>query len=375
MPDKQPQHLPSSSLSDSIFPSSLKISPQTKKLSYRLFFCCISIGLLWITTLDLAINIVQYSIPSPTTQAVIDTCRSAYYRTTAERQSYELCANIQSQQCHNDFENSLIREIDRNNDVLDFNAAVNVKVKLHQQSCQGNLDITMDALASWGNQKSDDPRAQSLTYYPTCSISDRTKVATLIGTILTSDTGPSPTEIKKSSLQTALEYTQSTATTLQSFSDYSITLSRYNQGYLDNHTRINYPQLTSNFVRDVSSPSVKYLTGTDLNSLALSSTIKTHINSLLACVSLNPTLAGKCTLLPTSAFIEYNKIKTEVNILGVRMQNDINSVRKYVVSYGLVVKDMLVLANDFFDSVTGSKLFSSSSRLTLTLSLSPSQQQ
>jgi hypothetical protein len=347
---KEPQPLPASTPGIKI---NSFLSPQTQKLTSRLFFCCISIGLLWITTLDLAINIVQSSIPSPTTQSVIDSCRLAYSQTTQERHNYEVCANIQSEQCRIDFKNSLLREMDRSNLVLDENTEINLQVASHQQTCQYNLDQTMNALAAWGNQKSSsDSRAQSLSYFPSCSLSDRTKVATLIGTILTSDTGPSPKEIKTSSMKSAIEFTQSTSLTIQSLSDYSQTLSRYNQDYLNNHTRVTYPQLTSTFVRDLSSPNVQYLIGTDLNSLSLSKTIKSHMNSLLACLSLNP-LAGKCTLLPTSALIEYNNIKTLINSNIVRMKSEIEAVKRYVIRYGWLVRDAIGIANDFFDSVTG----------------------
>lgn len=326
------------------------------KLCWRLFFCCIAIGLLWITTIDLAISIVKYSIPSPTFNSVTSSCNQAYYYTKYERNNYELCGDIQSKQCYNDFQFSLIRENDRNDDVLNANSILQNNVQMHQQTCQKNLENTITALSAWVNEISSDQRTQKIIFHPTCSASDRSKVASLLGTTLQSETTTSPNDLKKKNMKYARDFTKSTSSTIKSVVDYSLQLLRYNQEYLDNHTRLTYPQYTSNFVNSLSTPYVQYLLGSEVGSLSLSTTLKANLASLVACVSLDPN-GGRCTLSPYSVLSEYSTIQTIANGQIQQIKLQISKMEKMVQDYGQRVLNAISLADSYFDATTCIILF------------------
>jgi hypothetical protein len=335
-----------------------------QKLLSRLFFCCIAIGLLWITTLDLAISIVQSSIPSPVLNSVVRSCQTAYTYVQIERQNYENCGDIQTQQCQSDFYNLYQREYYRSQQVIQSNQLIQRKVQVHQQICQVNLQDSIASLSAWGHQvSSSTQKTQNVVFYPSCSISDRTKVANLLGTTGTNDptgtgTGsdstaatPTPSSLKQKNLKIATKFTQSASLLLRSVVDYSEKVTSYNKEYLENHTKVTYPQLTSTLVNQISTPYLQYISGTELGtSLALSTTLKSTLASFTACVSLNPSL-GKCTLIPNSVLAEYNRIQTLVNGNIKQMEVQIIKMSQTVKDYGLLVKNALTRANNYFDAV------------------------
>jgi hypothetical protein len=345
-----------------------------QKLFYRLFFCCIAIGLLWITTLDLAITIVQSSIPSPVLNSVVNSCHTAYTYVQIERKNYEKCGEIQTQQCDSDLSNLYQREYDRSQQVLQSNQILQQKVQFHHSLCEGNLQDTIASLSAWGNQitsssSSSAHQTPNMIFYPSCSISDRSKVANLLGISLTSNdnnenpetptdqTTPTPREIKQTNLYNALKFTKSTSLLLQSVVTYSKDFSSYNQDYLMNHTQVTSPQLTSSLVTQISAPYLQYLLGNHNlptgASLDLSKTLKSNLESFTACMSLNPALAKNCSLMSatTSVLLEYNKIQTLVNRNIQQMKIQTARADQMVQEYGTMVKNSIETADKYFDAV------------------------
>lgn len=376
-----------------------------KNKLFNFYLIFILILFLWFTNLNLSFQISNYLISSPSSHSSSSSSSSPsspsyFYSSSSSRSSsshsassshshssssfssffyfYNICyynflfysknnkneiycLNLQYQKCNKIFENSLKKEIQRNNFILNQNYQIQINSTLFYNSCQSNLINTLDSLIFWINQNSltSSSPTSSIPFQPSCSNSNRLKVLNLLNTngdssssISTSSSkqANNPSKIKKKNINNAKKLFKSTSQIIQSLESYSQEFSQYNIDYINNHTSIS-PIKVSRLIKHISTPFLNNLLQNEIKLVVQKLT--SILNSLVACVGLNPSLSGKCSLLPTSVLSQYLKYQTLINGNFLQIKNEFNFISNMIIDYGNSVTLALKQADDFYDTVIG----------------------
>ena len=369
---------------------SLFLLLQNKKIIQRFYFCFLLICFLWITTLSFSFFIISstissssssfYSISSSTSTShssstsispsisyLFQIYKVSSFYIFSERKQFNDCSSLQSQKCFSLYNFTLNQEIQRSNFILQENLNIQKNSSSYFNSCQLNLQNTINSLLAWTNQKpinqstsssstsSSSSQYQTISFQSSCSSSDRSKVLNLLSinsnrkTKINTNLNP-VNQIKKKNVQNTNHFFHSTLKTLQSFQTFSNEFSLYNIHYLENHTSI-APFKTSLLIKDLSSSFINNLLHTEIH--LIKQQISSILTSLIACVGLNPTLLGKCSLIPTSVLSQYMKYQTFINGNFLQIKTQFNLISRIIVSYGNSVAVAIQSANNFYDSVKG----------------------
>ncbi len=81
--------------------------------SNRIFACAFAVVLLWLTSLQLAIDLAQANISVPPFSFISDTCVESYNQMNSQKQKYSDCSSRQLKQCQQWLDNSVTQEIHR----------------------------------------------------------------------------------------------------------------------------------------------------------------------------------------------------------------------------------------------------------------------
>lgn len=333
---------------------------------YKLYFCLIIISLLWITTLNLSFSIIKETISSPYYLYTYQICHNTLNNILYQKDNFKKCSNLQYKQCKKNYYFNLLNEIERSNNIIKQNNQIQINSTLHYNSCQNYFYQTIDSLNAWKDQIliNKTLEYQSISFKPSCSLNNRLKVTNLLSTngeststSTTSSTSSlsnsdknSPTKLKRKNIHDANNLFKYTSKLLQSLGSYSEEITKYNIDYINNHTSIT-PIKASLLIKKISTPYLNTLLKHEIQTI--NKKISTIMNSLIACVSLNPSLLRNCTLISTSVLSQYLKTQSIINGNLQYIHNEFILVARTISNYGKTVVAALKAADNFYDVMSG----------------------
>eukprot|EP00613_Pedinella_sp_CCMP2098_P038604 CAMPEP_0171801022 /NCGR_PEP_ID=MMETSP0991-20121206/72015_1 /TAXON_ID=483369 /ORGANISM="non described non described, Strain CCMP2098" /LENGTH=214 /DNA_ID=CAMNT_0012412619 /DNA_START=208 /DNA_END=849 /DNA_ORIENTATION=- len=90
----------------------------------RMVMASVAVVMLWTSSLSVALSIVQYAIPAPSSDAVYSVCSYAYDVSANERSAYIACADRQLDSCNDAFTESIEETLGTVLENFEFNTAL-----------------------------------------------------------------------------------------------------------------------------------------------------------------------------------------------------------------------------------------------------------
>lgn len=311
----------------------------------RLAFCFLSIGLLWLTTLNQAYKIINNTISSPRLEALLDTCSFAQTQTESQSQKYDRCSTLQLKKCYQSYQNSLHLERARNKNVILNNNAVSAAVKSHVDFC-GNLTGGFIADLGWWQLR------DQVVYKPTCISNDIIEADSIIaqasGIVISGREQNLFSDTLENTFDLARNWSVAATETLNHLVSYTDRLNKYNKDYLTNKTTF----LQRHIVELLETIPAENLFS---DGGPLLSRMQDLLQNLLACTGLGPPEAiGECNL-PTRPAVEIFRD----DVLNPAQYNEVvlrgvgERMKAAMLVYVSQVTNAFTAANNFFNAVAG----------------------
>ena len=306
----------------------------------RCVVCCLAICLLWLTSLQLCIVVVDLNIHTTTLGSVVDSCTYSYDVVQRENKAYSLCIQQQLITCNNALTIAAIAETTKMETTQLKNTCIVRMNQQKQSNCSLVLSTATNALKAWS--------ALGLEYtipYQNCSTDQRIAVITLLGD--TSSTA------RSNAYTSSVQYSQSSDTTATRLGQYEQNVMAYNAAYMKNKTQI--LQKSSKAVIDKLSLSYLSRINTRFSNLEAS------IDGLLACLSLvDDTTATTVTAkvrcpYPTNLLEEYRSLRIYINTTLDSMHLYFAEVNEELSTVGAGISTAVGKANSFYNSVRGAQ--------------------
>ena len=306
----------------------------------RCIVCCLAICLLWLTSLQLCIVVVDLNIHTTTLGSVVDSCTYSFDVVQRENEAYSLCVQQQLITCNNVLTVSAIAETTRVETTQSQNTYIVRTNQQKQSNCSMILTAATNALKAWS--------ALGLEYtipYRNCSTDQRIAVITLLGD--TSSTA------RSNAYASSVQYSQSSDTTTTRLSQYEQNVIAYNVAYMKNKTQI--LQSSSNTLIDkLSEP---YLARIN----ARFSNLEATVDGLLACLSLvddssaaTVTAKVRCPY-PTNLLEEYKSLRMYINTTLDSVHLYFAEVNDELLTVSAGISTAVGKANAFYNSVKGAQ--------------------
>lgn len=328
----------------------------------RMIICTIAVTLIWMTTLRMAVGLVDMFITAPSATHVWNTC--SFSKDVVEDQSefYEVCANKQVDTCNNDLSLAATQERQKVETNILFNEGLVSDARWVQSECESSVVMGQSALRGWQEVDIQLIDADGLTYTVPQSIIYRnsTVFTNEICSFVVEDpqtnsnSGASKTSVSKSIVQNTSRYGKQSNTRVGNLVDYSIELNAYNAAYIDNKTQT-IQDLVSELLDDLNAGDMSLLQESLLQSQLL-------LNQLIDCVSLSDERSStnaqgqieypEC-MYGTSFSSLYNQWKQNINVQLLVVQRNYNDLEEILQSLKDDAMDAMKNANDFYDSIHG----------------------
>lgn len=320
--------------------------PLKSKLLNRMILCLFALCLLWLTTLQLSVAIVNEYITIPMISNVAESCQTTFAKVNEQRNQYTACADRQVVTCQEQLDAANRRESMRVHDATVRNRALFSQYSSVVTNCSEAQTTAQSAMKDWMDAAESD---YDLPFQSTCTMKNRDSVNAWIGADTTK-------ESKQSLYSSAVQYVTSTEGTVSRLAEYSNTLSQYNEEYLNNKTK-KLQMLSVEVVNEVSAPRLAEM------GHSFDSTYDV-LDMVSACIG----LAKEGTVddgissepLPHCAYSDgarvlYDQAMVVSNSRMRAMQNAVTAAQDYMDNYGLQVATAVEQADRFYDSVSGAQ--------------------
>ena len=313
----------------------MRISPQL----YRAGLCIVALGLLWLSTLRIAVAIVGYVVFMPTLSDVHSTCSYSYDQATDQRNKYHRCASMQINVCNSQLDETFQQESRRSSDQFTVNA------EMLSQASQGNSDIAegITRFRSLVETWAVGTESRIISLSPECSQDEQLHSQS-------SQAGVATTEAAL--LSTIGGYAQLIDQRIGSLSAYSAELDAYNRHYVKNKTKL----LHSDELRALSSVQVKTLPLSVANISVAFSSITAATNRLITCIGLANNTKNRAQCAGGKGIYDmYLDIEMSMQMQRSIFEDQISEYRRVLTNYVSDVETALAQADRFYDSVSGAK--------------------
>ncbi len=345
------------------------LSP-TDALMNRLLVCTMAIILLWVTSLQVVVTVINTQFSAPTLDTVISLCMSGYAVVMQQQASYHACVSHELLVCNTDLLVSSNDEVNRMNTRETSNFQLLTELQSLQQNRSLSSSLAQSSIRAWLQQGSE----YSVPYLSSCNSTLLTHTQSMLG----DTSGSTSSSTSTAALSNVNSYTADTTSTMSSMSHYSNQVNVYNQQYLHNKT-VSLHRSTAALVTSLSAPHLDMMNST-LHALHSS------ISSLTACLSLDSSSSLHCSLLLSSSssfpsslpplppsltasfatlFQVYFTLQQEINADIQSAKLSYASLVSTMKQYESDVNNAIEEANSFFDSVAGANGLVSSVTSTL----------
>ncbi len=285
----------------------------------RLLLCCLSICLLWVTTLKAAVELATIYIEVPTFKGVSSICKDGYQVTNNEKEKYTRCTTEQIASCNTKFDEYVTAESTRINELQIINNNT-----LHKY--ENISDITNQIVQGY---KSTLQETSIIYNYENCSVPQLSRLKSYLSDL---------TQVYHS----AKDYIDDTDSLVISMKLYVTELNNYNTDYYNNQS------IES---RKVYSALANY--SLDEGYISLNDSVNTLLSNMLVdidnCLGLSNKTMGKAC--GNSARSAYEDVMQETNAQLTRIQVYNTQVKSTFSKFVTQVTDAMDVVEAFYDAV------------------------
>lgn len=149
-----------------------KISTLSKKnidkTCNRLILCVFAISLVWITSIQICVDLVDYYLISPSFNSILDTCDYSYNIINNEKELYGKCQENQINLCNKEFNKQLNNEIYNINEKNKLNENILLTLSNIENNCINNITTYENSINKYINLINKNSNRQ-LNYNGNCS--------------------------------------------------------------------------------------------------------------------------------------------------------------------------------------------------------------
>lgn len=301
----------------------------------RMIVCVFAISLLWLTSLQICVSIVNTQLSIPIISSVFDSCNYARRRAVEQKSHYDMCVEHQVRMCGTDLDAALLQERSRVESVRRSNLKKIQILTIATENNTNSLNLFKETVEAWRAQGS----AYSIPYRSNCST--RSDVEAMLG-----DTSSSDGTDRPDTTSLSQQYAFDSDGRVASLVDYTSALSSYNIKYLHNKTKA-LQVLSMNVALDVTIPRIGAISS---NLEAISPTFE----RVLACATFSDSPELNCRL-GHSALSLYNQIRLVLNHQIDELAVTFHRIHAEVDSYSELLLAAIAAADQFFDSVRGAQ--------------------
>ena len=139
-------------------------------LSNRLLVGALAICMLWLTSMQICVSLVQSYIASPVLQQAVDQCVFTFDVTNQQKNDYDTCVNLELQTCRDEFDAALQLELERSRAKESENKKSVQQAQSVQEACGNDVVNAKVVIKAWEYQGSS---LHPLMTYPSCSSQKR----------------------------------------------------------------------------------------------------------------------------------------------------------------------------------------------------------
>lgn len=300
----------------------------------RLWICTFSICLLWLSSLEVAVNVVEHYVVVPQFSDVLQSCQYAYNLVVIEQNHYSTCVHLQSAHCRTAFDATFQYQLDLMKYSESFNNKVVNMHKTTQLNCSHSVTQSKYSINMWSSQSIQN----SIPYTTNCSTARITEAKLLL-----SDSSSS----RKSIYSSVADYVTTSESAVSSMATYSEALGKYNIAYAKNNSK----QLQRLAMSTVSSVSLPYVRAINVSLQP----IEGAFTDIVSCVSLADTssLGNHQCSYGVSLHQLYSTLQSDMNVQLAIVNNTMQALQSELISYYLMVQRALAAADSFYNSVVG----------------------
>jgi hypothetical protein len=304
----------------------------------RAALCVVAVCALWLTSLQLCVALVDWTILTTTFTTVVGSCTFSYDVVQRENKAYARCVQEQLTACNTALTLAAVDEMGRVTAAQGHNAQVVAAWQAEQGNCSVAATAATGALTAWSALGV----TYAVPYAANCSASSRQAVDAMLGHASSS--------ARSSAFAASSAYAAAADSAATHLGAYAQAVNVYNAAYVANKTRA-LPGLSRAALVALVGPVQR---GIDARFRRLAATV----GDLLACVALadeSPSaVAGQCPY-PTTLAAEYASLQLYVNNTANAVHTHFQAVDAELVATGRSIAAAVAQANAFYDSVVGAQ--------------------
>ena len=189
-------------------------------LMFRIVLCFTEVLLLWITSLNNTMILVDYFIPSPTVQFIYKECQDSFNTILTQKSDYKVCISAQLDRCNTNLDESTIEQEksltfkkEQNKNTLDY-------LQRESDDLNSQYEILYYALKDWSEVNVD----KRIVYTVECSVQNQSYIQYLLGR--------DGEETSSSILDSANQYAQQNDRRVNQLANFNLQTMTYNSEYM-----------------------------------------------------------------------------------------------------------------------------------------------
>jgi hypothetical protein len=311
------------------------VSPQL----YRAGLCIVALGLLWLSTLRIAVAMVGYVVFMPTLNDVHSTCSYSYDQASDQRKKYRRCANMQMNVCNGQLGEAFQRELRRSVDQFAINSDMLSRAR------QDNSDV-LEGITKFRSL------VETLAVGSNSVIISATIECSHDEQLHSQSKEAGMGEIESALLSTIDGYTLQVDERISSLSAYTAELDTYNRNYVMNKTK----HLHSDELRALSNVQVKALPLSLANISSALSAVAAAANRLITCIGLSNSTKNRAQCAGGKGVYDmYQDVEMSMQMQRSIFEDQLSQYQRVLSNYVKNVENALAQADRFYDSVSGAK--------------------
>ena len=257
-------------------------------LCNRLVMASFAVVLLWMSSLGVALSIVQWAIPTPTTEAVYSSCSYAYDVAANERTGYIECAQRQLDSCDDRFAEAIDGTLSTVLANFAYNTDLLNTAKQQQAMCADASTSAQAALGEWQkggtaqgidyDQQTCQDTSQLSTCFVDCSLDAAVSANSSCTCAKVASMVKDVSSVRSEAFGQATGYAAYTAAVVDALTRYANDRAAYDAEYINNHTA----GVREKLFKALSAASLPHIKGIN----ASFGPLVPQVDALISCVSL-----------------------------------------------------------------------------------------
>jgi len=323
-------------------------------LCNRLVMACFAVVLLWMSSLSVALSIVQHAIPTPATEAVYTTCNYALEVSSSERKDYIACADRQLASCDLAFDEAIEGTLTTVLGNFDYNSELLEAAKGAQEACAAAVTNAQAALGAWQEGGADYTIAYDTAVCEDDDVNQCTVACSLDDSSASSRSNKSCTcgevqamvndvsQVRSESFGQVSGYAGYAASVVDALNRYSSDRAKYDAEYIANHTT-NMPEALAMALAMVASPHINGI-NVSIDGLV------PDVDALISCVSLRDATNFSSCVGYDSVRERYTAVMSQLEAQAAAARETFEEYASAGAQYYDDVTTAMNSMRDFFDS-------------------------